>query len=497
MNAADRILKMIGVASLAAGTVPAQGADSVKKPNVVFLLADDQRFDTIHALGNNEIITPNLDRLAAVGSAFTRAYIPGGSCAAVCLPSRAVLNTGRTLFHLEREGQRIPADHATIGETLRAVGYRTFGTGKWHNGTEAYARGFTDGAEIFFEGMWDHWNVPVSNFDPSGQYNNIKPFIKDPYRSNKISDVHADHVSLGRHSTELFADAAIDFIRDFDADDPFYIYLSFMAPHDPRSAPKAFQELYDSEQITLPENFMAEHPFDFGVHQIRDELLASYPRTASEVRQSIADYYAMITHLDHKIGQIFKALEETGEFENTIFIFSGDNGLSLGQQGLMGKQNLYDSSVHVPLLFAGPGIPSGQRCETYAYLTDIFPTICDLIHVDIPDSVEGISLVPALSRPETHVRDSLYFAYAGLIRSVQDERFKLIEYAYDGRLMTQLFDVVNDPNEMRNLAADPSKKDIVAGLRRQLRRYADQWDDKSHRAGRRFWEQYEKLSAGK
>lgn len=131
----------------------------IKKTNIVFFFTDDQNFNTINALNNKEVITPSMDRLVKEGVSFTRAHIPCGTCGAVCMPSRAMLNTGRTLFHLDREGQEIPEEHTLIGEMLQSAGYRTFGTGKWHNGTRAYARSFSDGAEIFFGGMDDHWNV--------------------------------------------------------------------------------------------------------------------------------------------------------------------------------------------------------------------------------------------------------------------------------------------------------------------------------------------------
>ena len=117
-----------------------------KKPNIVFFFTDDQRFDTIRALGNDRIRTPNIDSLVARGTTFRNAYIMGGTCGAVCMPSRAMLHSGRTLFHIDREGQGIPLDHITLGETLRRAGYTTFGTGKWHNGPASYARSFSTGA---------------------------------------------------------------------------------------------------------------------------------------------------------------------------------------------------------------------------------------------------------------------------------------------------------------------------------------------------------------
>lgn len=124
-----------------------------------FFFTDDQRFDTINALGNKKIITPNIDNIVKTGVTFTHAHIPGGTSGAICMPSRAMIHSGKNLFDLHDSGSSIPADHSLLGETLRNNGYRTFGTGKWHNGTDAYARSFTDGDEIFFGGMNDHWNV--------------------------------------------------------------------------------------------------------------------------------------------------------------------------------------------------------------------------------------------------------------------------------------------------------------------------------------------------
>ncbi|MFQ8600584.1 MAG: sulfatase-like hydrolase/transferase [Oscillospiraceae bacterium] len=129
--------------------------------NVLFILTDDQRYDAIHALGNPAIHTPNMDRLVEMGTAFTNAHIPGGTSGAICMPSRAMINTGRTLFSLAGEGQDIPPEHTTLAEVFAQAGYTTFGTGKWHNGTPSFARGFSSGDNIFFGGMWDHWNVPV------------------------------------------------------------------------------------------------------------------------------------------------------------------------------------------------------------------------------------------------------------------------------------------------------------------------------------------------
>jgi arylsulfatase A-like enzyme len=475
-------------------STPTQAAstpgEASHRPNVLFFFTDDQRFDTLHALGNERIHTPNMDAWVRDGTAFTFAHIMGGTSPAVCMPSRAMLMTGRTLFRLERQGQRIPQDHVQLGELLQRHGYRTYGTGKWHNGSDAYARSFSAGDEIFFGGMDDHWNVPACRFDPTGQYP-AQPMVKDPWTSNQVTYRQCDHISPGKHSSELFCDAAIEFLRGHDTATPFFMYLSFMAPHDPRTMPKQYLEMYDPAEIDLPPNFMARHPFDNGELQVRDELLADVPRRPQEIRRHLAEYYAMITHADAQIGRVMDVLRETGQAENTIVVFAGDNGLALGQHGLMGKQNLYDHSLRVPLVFCGPGIPRGVRSEERCYLFDIYPTLCELIGVPIPDSVEGQSLVPALRGVKNTIRDTMYFAYKEYQRCVRDARFKLIEYVVNGRRTTQLFDIPADPWELSNLADDPAYTGHLEQLRGDLLRWRDELGDAENELGRIFWAGYD------
>jgi arylsulfatase A-like enzyme len=430
------------------------------RPNIVFFFTDDQRFDTLRALGNTRIHTPNLDRLCERGTAFTNATIMGGSCPAVCMPSRAMLHTSRTLFHIDREGQDIPREHLMLGETLQRAGYTTFGTGKWHNGRASFARSFACGDRIFFGGMSDHFAVPLNPFDPDGAYPEGKVYHEEK-----------------RHSSDLFSGAAIDFLQRYHNDPPFFLYLSFTAPHDPRETHPKFHALYDPDDLPTPESFQPEHPFDNGELRIRDEMLAPFPRTPAAVRQHLAAYYAMISHIDAAVGRVLATLDATGHGEDTIIVFAGDNGLAVGRHGLMGKQSVYDHSVHVPLLFAGPGIPAGERRDALVSLIDIYPTLCELVGADLPESVEGKSLVRAMENADEPVRDSLLFAYRHLHRGVRDRRHKLIEYHVDGARTSQLFDLAEDPHETSNLAGDPAHADTLRRLRAELLRWRDELDD--------------------
>lgn len=461
------------------------------KPNILFFFTDDQRFDTIHALGNPLVHTPVMDRLVARGVSFTHAHIPGGTSAAICMPSRAMLHTGRTLFHLDGAGADIPPEHTLMGEYLRSHGYRTWGTGKWHNGVSSYARSFSDGAEIFFGGMDDHWNVPVFDYDPDGKYEGTLPQCPDAFRSNELNIRKGNHVHAGRHSSEIFADCAAEWLKGYDSEDPFFMYVSFMAPHDPRTMPREFLDMYDPEDIPLPQNFMGGHPFDNGDLKVRDEVLETFPRDPASVRRHIAEYYAMITHLDAQMGRVMQALEDRGMADDTIVVFAGDNGLAIGQHGLFGKQNLYEHSIRVPLVFSGPGIPRGVRRSAYAYLLDIFPTLCDLTGLATPGSVEGVSLVPTLKDPAARPRETLFAAYRQWQRMVKDGRFKLIEYVVDGRRTTQLFDLEHDPMECRNLAGEAAHADRLAALRTRLTDWRDEWGDADGEWGRAFWAGYD------
>ena len=431
------------------------GGISTMKPNILFLFTDDQRFNTLNVLGNSDIATPNIDSLVNNGTTFTHATIMGSMNGAVCMPSRAMLMSGRTLFRAPDDLANTP----TFPETFKNAGYNTFGIGKWHNQPSSYARSFTDGAKIFYGGMSDHLEVPVSDFDPSGQYPKEKRYIGEKF------------------SSELFSDAAVKFLREYEKDDPFMLYVSYTAPHDPRTPPIKYKEMYNPKNIPIPENFMPQHPFDNGEMVIRDEKLAPFPRTQETIQQHIADYYGMISHLDDEIGRILETLRGTGYADNTIIIFAGDNGLAVGQHGLMGKQNMYEHSVRVPLIFTGPGIPKGKKTDSLCYLLDIFPTISEMTGVTAPETVEGQSLAPIITGKQDKCRDSLYFAYKDIQRAVRDRRFKLIEYFVGNNRETQLFDLNNDPYEINNLAKAPEYSSQLIWLKEELAKWQKEVND--------------------
>ena len=441
-----------------------------KKPNILFLFTDDQRYGTIEALGHSELETPNMNRLVKNGVAFENAYILGSPNGAVCSPSRAMLMTGRHYFNIPRNAytlwefsgeERGNVDLLTFPEYFRQNGYTTFATGKQHNGKQWIERGFDKGDALFLGGMGTHFGLRVRDYDTTQGWG-------ERYRRKDV------------FTSKLFANAAIDFLKDYRQEKPFLMYVSFTSPHDPRKAPEKYHQMYSGQEVSLPPNFMPRHPFEIADMKIRDEKLAGFPRTKEEIKEHIADYYAMITATDHHIGRILDTLRATGKMENTIIVFAGDNGLAVGQHGLMGKQNVYEHSVKIPFIFCGQGIPEGERREALVYLHDLFPTLCDLTGLEIPGSVHTKSIAEVIQGEKNSVRESIYFAYnhyknsgkesqRGAHRAIRRGDLKLIISKKDGKTTVQLFNLEQDPYELNNLANKDDYKDEVEALKRELK----------------------------
>jgi arylsulfatase A-like enzyme len=399
------------------------------RPNILFLFADDQRADTIAAHGNPHIKTPNLDKLAAAGFSFRANYCFGGNSGAVCVPSRAMLMSGKTWFRVDTASLK---DAKLLPELLQENGYVTFATGKWHNGQPSWLRAFQRGQNIMFGGMSDHTKVPVRDLGPDG----------------KLTEERTGE----KFSSELFADAAIQFLRSHDGKAPFFAYVAFTAPHDPRQPPEAFREPYYRHLPPLPPNFLAQLPFDNGMMRGgRDENLAPWPRTEKVVRDQLAEYYGMITHLDDQVGRILEALRQTGQAGRTLIVYAADNGLALGSHGLLGKQSVYEHSMRVPLIIAGPGIPEGKSTKAFSYLLDVYPTLCDVLGIQPPPDLDGQSLLPLWEGKKDQVRESVFLPFIQIQRAVRDERWKLICHPKISHL--QLFDLQTDPDERTNLIA--------------------------------------------
>ena len=426
-----------------------------RQPNILFIVADDHRHDAIGALGHPTVQTPNLDRLVEDGTAYLQAHIMGGLSGAVCMPSRASILSGANVFRAGGQFE-IAEELELLPETLQKHGYETYAVGKWHNDLASFNKSFTGGSRIFFGGMSEHEAVPTHAFDPSGQYPEAAAEIRE------------------QHSSELFSDAAIAFVESREAKDkPYFLYLAYTAPHDPRTAPERFHARYPAAQIQLPPNYASEHPFETGEMDVRDEQLAALPRRGDEVRQNIADYYAIISHLDEQIGRVLRTLADREQLENTLIVYTADHGLSVGQHGLLGKQNMYDHSVRIPWILRGPDVPQGVRLEGLISQIDIYPTICDYLGIPRPETLEGRSHFPQWASGNAG-RDYVCAVFRNYQRMIKNGRWKLIRYYYDeetadGSDRLQLFDLVEDPWETVNLAQRADLREILLELAEALR----------------------------
>lgn len=423
-----------------------------ERPNILFVVTDDQRYDALGIMGNPYIDTPNLDELARQGTLFENAYIMGANHGAVCAPSRAMMLSGLVLNRVYSELGQITTDEwdnddiisvyrpfndalndiPTFPQVLRNNGYRTFGTGKWHQARPSFSNAFDEGNDIFFGGMADHFNTPFFTMNPDSTYERSE--------------------SRG-FSTTIITDATLGFFDRYAREnrtEPFFAYVSYTAPHDPRSPDDAWLGYYTDEGMPLPANMMAMHPFNLGNMTIRDEQLGPWPRTPEQIRMHTADYFALITQIDDDMGRMLERLDAHGLRENTIVVFVSDNGLSMGSHGLLGKQSLYEHATKVPLFFSGPGIPANERTDALVLLQDLFPTITELGRVDAPENLDGFSLLPLMHGETTSVRDKLFTMYWDHIRAIRDDRYKLIVYPLIHHV--QLFDLQNDPYELNNLA---------------------------------------------
>ena len=444
-----------------------------KRPNFLFIIADDLSFRTIHALNNHEVHTPNLDRLTKAGCAFTHCFHQGSWSGAVCIPSRTMLNSGLSAFHAEAG-----LENAHLwGQTLGAGGYDTFICGKWHLDPTSLGRSFKENGPVapgFLESTpegGEAYNRPRTG-------NTWRPddtTLKGHWlHTNLWLDDNPDRIE---HSSELYANAVIDHLSHeaTDRDNPFLIHLGFNAPHDPRQAPREFLDMYPQENIEIPPNYVPIHPFDQGDAKVRDEVLAPFPRTKEAVQLHRREYYAIITHMDHQIGRILNALEKSGKASNTYVILTADHGLAVGEHGLLGKQNLYDCSIRMPLLISGPGVPAGRRVDELVYQHSVFPTTCEIAGLEIPKTVEFPSIAPLLHGQMHPIHDAIFSYYRDFQRMVRTKKHKLIIYPKIRR--TQLFEIETDPWEMRDLSEDPNYAVVKAELLERLSRFQKELDD--------------------
>ncbi|MFM9001462.1 MAG: sulfatase-like hydrolase/transferase [Opitutia bacterium] len=421
------------------------------RPNVLFLFADDHAYDAINALGGTEVRTPNLDRLARSGAVFTHAYNMGSWSGAVCVASRTMLITGRSVWRAnavygkKTEGER--AAGRLWPQMMSKAGYATAMTGKWH---------ITAEAEKCFDVVKDvRAGMPK---DTKAAYG--RPTSPDHDEWSPYDTSLGGYWQGGKHWSEVVGDNAVGFLDAAKGSArPFFAYVAFNAPHDPRQSPKEYVDLYPRDKVAIPASFQPEYPHAKAIGAgkgLRDEDLAPFPRTELAVRTHRQEYYAIITHMDAQIGRILDALERNGQAKDTWVIFTADHGLAVGRHGLMGKQNMHDHSLRVPFIIRGPGVTAGD--------------------VERQPQVVFRSVLPLLKGDMSGRREAVYGGYLELQRAVIQDGWKLIAYPKAG--VFRLYHLAKDPEELKDLANDPALRARRAALFDRLTALQKELDDK-------------------
>jgi arylsulfatase A-like enzyme len=451
-----------GISLILSGSTIRKSPPAAKgKPNIILIFTDDQRFNTLRALGNDQVITPNLDGLVRGGTTFTHAYNMGAWHGAVCVASRAMLLTGMSVWNVKNQEK----DYAPLvnskgfwPQQLKLAGYETYMTGKWHVATDA--------AKLFDHSS--HIRPGMPNQTPQG-YN--RPLSRTDTTWQPWKEEYEGFWKGGKHWSEVVADDAIGYLGEASKKEtPFFMYLAFNAPHDPRQAPKRWVDKYPVDDIKLPASYLDEYPYKVEMGcgpDLRDEQLAPFPRTPYAVKKNIQEYYASISYMDEQVGRILEALKKSGKLENTYIFFTADHGLAVGHHGLIGKQSMFDHSIRPPLVVSGPGIPKGEKRDQDVYLQDVVATTYELAGIKKPGHVFFNSFMPLIKdKKKAGAYPEIYGCYMDLQRMVRADGYKMIVYPKASKIL--LFDLKKDPDEMHDIAGLPSSAPILRSLKAKL-----------------------------
>ncbi len=431
------------------------------RPNILVILDDQHRFDYLGCAGADWVRTPNLDRLAGRGVRFTRCF----SNAPVCAPARIGLATGlmpHRVGALNNHAYLPVHTHRTYYQRLRDAGYwvgcvgkldlakKDAFNGRGGNRPVSYAWGFTHPCEC--EGKM-HAGRALSRFGkPHGPYtaflherglletfcNDYEQRARDYSRSNADSslptDAFEDHF-IGQRSAE--------FIRQTTGEFPWHLFVSFVGPHDPYDPPTEYADRY--RDAHMPPAIRDTYEGKPGWHTTRDRKLAD-----KEVLTCRRQYCAAIELIDDQIGQILDALEQTGQADNTFIVFASDHGEMLGDHGMFTKSVMYEPSMHVPLIVAGPGIDGRRTSEAMVELIDINATVCELAGLPAQENIDALSLAPVL-HGHTDAHRPHVTAALDNCRCIRTPDAKLVLNYNDA---TELYDLNADPHELNNIAAD-------------------------------------------
>ena len=448
------------------------------RPNVLFIAVDDLRPE-LGCYGVSDIKTPNMDRLAANGLLFNRAYCQ----VSICMPSRASMLSGYRPESIGNAGQVlhvVPPESATLPQLFRNHGYRTVSAGKVYHANyddpSGWVRRYTDtftepepagGSQYAADGYcsgYQHQENPlllVKNYFQAFVDKSIRPLPPSCEISDTVDEVHPDAIVARRAIEELQ--------RAKKTGEPFFLAAGFYRPHLPFVAPKKYWDLYDRSKLSLPANAA---PVNDGIKRYNWEEVRLYsdipdegPMSEAKAKEMIHGYYACVSFVDAQIGRVLDELKRLKLDGNTIVVLWGDNGWSLSEHGLWGKNTNYETSARVAMMIASPGMPKGGRTQALVELVDIYPTLAELCALPVPAHIEGTSFVPVMRRPERAWKTAAFSRLLNGSRTIRTDHFRLIVHP-DGQM--ELYDHRTDPAEDRNLAADPAHQETVSTLRAAL-----------------------------
>lgn len=452
------------------------------KPNVILITVDQMRFDCLSTLGHPVVDTPNLDQLARDGVLFESAY----AATPTCVPARASLLTGMSQTSTGRVGyqDKVPwnYDH-TIASEFTDAGYHTQAIGKMHVDPMRNLMGFHN--VVLHDGYLHHSRFKLQNkvtesFDQADDYLN---WLKERIGADRdLNDLGLDcnsstvarpwHLEEKYHPTNWVVTESIDFLRRRDPRKPFFLNMSFVRPHPPFDPPQAYYDMYKDLELPDPpigDWANAEDQGKAGLNPITDR--GKVPK--NRYKRAQAAYYALITHIDHQIGRFLMTLQEYGQYYNSIILFTSDHGELLGDHHLYRKSFAYEGSAHIPFILADPGnqlnLKKNSMNDAIVELRDIMPTLLDAANVEIPDTVEGKSVVPLAQGEKVMWRDYLHgehFYGAESFHYITNGQDKYIWYSQTG--VEQYFDLKNDPEENYNLIDDPNYEKQIESRRQQL-----------------------------
>ena len=441
------------VGTLALQALPSLAA--VKQPNILFFFADDQRYDTLSCSGHPIVQTPTIDRLASQGVRFENAFVT----TPICWVSRAIVLTGqwaRTHSQPDAVPTVKPSSLPTLLPlVLRSAGYRTGHFGKWH-----------------FKGP--------AGFDPAAQYDEYEMIGRNPYFKTMPD-------GSKRHETDIVADKGIEFLKSQPKDKPFALNLWFNAAHaedsDHRPGiglypwPQSTDGLYDDRSIPPPPlgtpEIFERHPRFLKDSLNRERFFWGYD-TPEKYEINVRAYYRMISGIDKAVARVLKALEEAGLADNTIIVYSADNGYYLGDRGFQGKWSHYEESLRVPLVIYDPRLPREKRgrvVSPMALNVDLPATLVDWAGVKKPTAYEGSSLVPIVEGKEvpdwrTHFFcEHLDLAPTLTWEGVRGDRYVYARYFDQQPPFEFLHDLKTDRDELKNLANDPAQGEVLKEMR--------------------------------